>query len=279
MMTPTENLNSHQWNTPIITPTRLPALYVPQERSPLIRKANSFNIPITKKGYGSIEVKKKSEIWTSPPRKILSLEPIQKIQEIVSLKRHPVGRSTFGQTVSAKGASRNWLLKVFKFKLFNSIATLLGVGMLAEPLAFSYTGWGCGTLLLVFYGFLTCYTQVFPSGGQVLVDRAEYSAKILARFIIADPAVRTYADIGRKAFGKKSMNFISLLFCLELFTIAVALVTLYGDSLGEFLSSTPSNAQLTGSTETVAPAYPANFYKILGLIVFVALAVIINVWG
>ena len=73
------------------------------------------------------------------------------------------------------------------------------------------------------------------------------------------------------------MNFISLLFCLELFTIAVALVTLYGDSLGEFLSSTPSNAQLTGSTETVAPAYPANFYKILGLIVFVALAVIINV--
>ena len=105
MMTPTGNLNSHQWNTPIITPTRLPALYVPQERTPLIRKANSFHIPTTKKGgYGSIEVKKKSKIRTSPPRKILPLEPTQKIQETVSLKRHPVGRSTFGQTVSAKGA-------------------------------------------------------------------------------------------------------------------------------------------------------------------------------
>jgi len=160
--------------------------------------------------------KKRPKIWTSPPRKILPLEPIQKAQEIVSVKQYPVGRSTFGQT------------------LFNSIATLFGIGMLSEPLAFSYAGWGCGTLLLVFYGLLTCYT-----------------AKILARFIIADPAVRTYADIGRKAFGKKSLHFISLLFCLELFTVTVALVTLYGDYL-----------------ETVAPAYPANFYKILGLIVF-----------
>ena len=59
------------------------------------------------------------------------------------------------------------------------------------------------------------------------------SAKVLARFIIADPAVRTYADIGRKAFGNRSTHFISLLFCLELFTVTVALVTLYADSLGE----------------------------------------------
>lgn len=72
------------------------------------------------------------------------------------------------------------------------------------------------------------------------------SAKILARFIIADPTVRTYADIGRKAFGKRSTHFVSLLFCLELFTVTVALVTLYADSLGEpFLSSTLSCPQLT----------------------------------
>ena len=64
-------------------------------------------------------------------------------------------------------------LNFFKFKLFNSIATLLGIGMLSEPLAFSYAGWGCGTLILMFYGLLTCYTYVFPSlGRQLLVDRA-----------------------------------------------------------------------------------------------------------
>ena len=68
-------------------------------------------------------------------------------------------------------------------------------------------------------------------------DRVPHSAKILARFIIADPMIRTYADIGRKAFGDRSTHFIGLVFCLELFTVTVALVTLYADSLGEPRSS------------------------------------------
>ena len=53
--------------------------------------------------------------------------------------RH-VGHSTFGQT------------------LFNSIAILLGIGMLSEPLAFHYAGWIGGTILNVMYGAITCYT-------------------------------------------------------------------------------------------------------------------------
>jgi len=40
---------------------------------------------------------------------------------------------------------------------------LLGIGMMSEPLAFAYAGWGCGTLLLILYAFLTCYTWVFSS--------------------------------------------------------------------------------------------------------------------
>ena len=59
------------------------------------------------------------------------------------------------------------------------------------------------------------------------------SAKILARLMINDPTIRTYSDIGRKAFGSKSTHLVSLVFCLELFTVTVALVTLYADSLGE----------------------------------------------
>lgn len=163
-MTPTQNLNSYQWNAPIITPTRPPAPNVPQERTPLIRKANSFHIPTAQKGYDSIERKKRTKIRTSPPRKVLPLEPSQKAQKTVPVKQRPVGRSTFGQTVSLRW-NLTWVpLSMFKFKLFNSIATLLGIGMLSEPLAFSYAGWGCGTLLLVFYGLLTCYTYVLPCG-------------------------------------------------------------------------------------------------------------------
>ncbi|KAL0580303.1 hypothetical protein V5O48_001720 [Marasmius crinis-equi] len=52
------------------------------------------------------------------------------------------GQSTFGQT------------------LFNSIAILLGIGLLSEPLAFAHAGWVTGTILIVLYGFLSCYTYV-----------------------------------------------------------------------------------------------------------------------
>ncbi|KAG8763255.1 hypothetical protein FRC11_005032 [Ceratobasidium sp. 423] len=101
-----------------------------------------------------------------------------------SLSRPPRGSSSYGQT------------------LFNAIAILLGVGMLSEPLAFAYAGWIGGFMLITFYGFLTCYT-----------------AKILARIILSDGRLRTYADIGQKAFGPRSNAFTSSLFCLELFSL------------------------------------------------------------
>lgn len=75
-----------------------------------------------------------------------------------------------------------------------------------------------------------------------------HSAKILASFIAADPSLRTYADIGRKAFGTKSITIVNFFFCMELFTVSVVFVTLYADSL-----------------EAVLPAYSANTYKIIGL--------------
>ncbi|KIP12032.1 hypothetical protein PHLGIDRAFT_21325 [Phlebiopsis gigantea 11061_1 CR5-6] len=127
------------------------------------------------------------------------------------------GQSTFGQT------------------LFNAIAILLGIGMLSEPLAFAYAGWIGGMALMIFYGYITCYT-----------------AKILAHIILDDPKLRSYSDIGRKAFGPRSSPFISALFCLELFTVSVALVTLYADSL-----------------HAVVPAYSSNTYKIIGLTVLI----------
>ena len=42
--------------------------------------------------------------------------------------------------------------------MFNAIAILLGIGMLSEPLAFAYAGWTGGMLLIIFYGYITCYT-------------------------------------------------------------------------------------------------------------------------
>lgn len=37
---------------------------------------------------------------------------------------------------------------------------LLGIGMLSEPLAFAYAGWIGGTLIIIVYGLVACYTWV-----------------------------------------------------------------------------------------------------------------------
>lgn len=44
-------------------------------------------------------------------------------------------------------------------------------------------------------------------------------AKILAHIILDDPKMRSYSDIGKKAFGPRTGPWISALFCLELFTV------------------------------------------------------------
>ncbi|KAF8640666.1 hypothetical protein AX17_000323 [Amanita inopinata Kibby_2008] len=133
------------------------------------------------------------------------------------LRYHHGGQSTFGQT------------------LFNSIAILLGVGVLSEPLAFAYAGWIMGTVLIVCYACIACYT-----------------AKILTRMIISDPRLKTYSDIGRKAFGPGSHIIVSFLFCLELFAVGVILVTIYADSL-----------------HVIFPQYSASTYKVAGVIILI----------
>ncbi|KAK0220683.1 transmembrane amino acid transporter protein-domain-containing protein [Armillaria fumosa] len=130
---------------------------------------------------------------------------------------NPRGKSTFGQT------------------LFNSIAVLLGVGMLAQPLAFAYAGWVMGTILLVSFGFISCYT-----------------AKILARIIRSEPHLKLYTDIGRRAFGTRPTLVISIAFFLELFLLSVLLVTLYADSL-----------------ESLMPTYSSATYKLLALVILI----------
>lgn len=107
LTTPTQHLDSYQFNTPVITPTSTPA-----ERTPLIRKATSFNIPTTPRGYHSIEGKK-TKTRTKPPRKIRPLQPTQKAREITAVKQYPPGRSTYGQTVSIKGNSLSGSFSTF----------------------------------------------------------------------------------------------------------------------------------------------------------------------
>ncbi|KAG6813077.1 hypothetical protein H0H92_014136 [Tricholoma furcatifolium] len=154
-----------------------------KETTPLLRKAISFTALSRPRRHSTfaettnVACEHSEGDSHNRPRRRLSQGSAR------TVKSHG-GRSTFGQT------------------LFNAIAILLGIGMLSEPLAFAYSGWVTGTILIIGYGFISCYT-----------------AKILAHAISSDPRLRSYSDIGRKAFGQSSMLVISLIFCFELFSV------------------------------------------------------------
>ncbi|KAJ7677023.1 transmembrane amino acid transporter protein-domain-containing protein [Mycena polygramma] len=185
---------------------------VQSERTPLLRKTISFtNTPHPQRTAVSTSILSGPSGFPTRP----GLRSRSSGASVRSIKSNYGGQSTFGQT------------------LFNSIAILLGIGMLSEPLAFAYAGWGMGFVLIIFYGYLSCYT-----------------AKILAGIIVSDPRLRSYADIGRKAFGPRATLIVTILFCLELFAVSVILVTLYGDSLNALI-----------------PRYSSNTYKLWGLFI------------
>ncbi|OWZ29942.1 solute carrier family 32 (vesicular inhibitory amino acid transporter) [Cryptococcus neoformans c8] len=124
--------------------------------------------------------------------------------------------------------------------LFNATAVLVGIGLLSLPLAFAYAGWIGGTIMLLSFGWLTCYT-----------------AKLLARLIRADGRMMGYTDIGLRAFGGWAGAGINLLFCMELFALSVALILLFGDTLN-----------------VLYPSIPSSVWKLIGFFVIVPTALL-----
>ncbi|KAJ7919137.1 transmembrane amino acid transporter protein-domain-containing protein [Mycena leptocephala] len=159
------------------------------------------------------------------------------------------GRSTFGQT------------------LFNCVAMLVGIGLLSVPLAFAYAGWLAGTVIILSYGFLSCYT-----------------AKILGRMILSDTSLRCYSDIGRKAFGPWCTPMITLMFCLELFAVSVLLVTLYADSLHSLLPQFSTDTYKLWSIVLILPTVflplsLLSYSSILGILSTILIIFVILVDG
>ncbi|KAK3070818.1 hypothetical protein LTR53_009770 [Teratosphaeriaceae sp. CCFEE 6253] len=107
-----------------------------------------------------------------------------------------VGQSTLPQTI------------------FNSVNVLIGVGLLALPLALKMSGWVPGLIFFAFAGVSTSYT-----------------AKILAKCADVDTSLITFADLAFVSFGPWARIGTSILFSLELIGANVALVVLFADSL------------------------------------------------
>ncbi|KAK0198678.1 transmembrane amino acid transporter protein-domain-containing protein [Armillaria mellea] len=231
-----------EWDSlnPGSTSPRVPpsALFVPSSpRSPFLSSPVSVSPPPPRADEETPLLRRVSFSAGSYPRRPIARPDYLASSNVVEeLPRRPVARRPSKASVSSAAPKYKFGgASTFGQTLFNSIAILLGIGMLSTPLAFAYAGWIPGTILIAFYGFVSCHT-----------------AKILAQIIRSDPRLRSYTDIGRKAFGPRSTGIISAIFCLELFSVSVILVTLYADSL-----------------HAIIPYYSSNTYKLCGLLILI----------
>jgi vesicular inhibitory amino acid transporter len=95
-----------------------------------------------------------------------------------------------------------------------------GVGILSLPYALSQGGW-LSLILLLIVAILCWYTGL-----------------LLQRCMYANPAIKTYPDIGEVAFGFKGRAVISIFLYLELYLVAVEFLILGGDNLDKLFPNT-----------------------------------------
>jgi vesicular inhibitory amino acid transporter len=117
----------------------------------------------------------------------------------MGLSRHTTAASMMSQQFPQTTAS---LKSTFVQSVFNSINVLVGIGVLALPLAFRCAGWFFGSLVFLFCVLATNYT-----------------AKVIAKCLDFHPNSTTYGDMGAAAFGDRGRTFVSAVFVVELMTI------------------------------------------------------------
>ncbi|KAJ6290315.1 hypothetical protein OIU76_028256 [Salix suchowensis] len=97
--------------------------------------------------------------------------------------------------------------------VFHGLNALSGVGILSIPYALSSGGWL--SLILLF----------------VISIAAFYSGLLIQRCMDVDPNIRTYPDIGERAFGRKGRLLVSVVMYAELYLVAAGFLILEGDNL------------------------------------------------
>nr|XP_016510812.1 PREDICTED: vacuolar amino acid transporter 1-like [Nicotiana tabacum] len=99
----------------------------------------------------------------------------------------------------------------------HGLNALSGVGILSTPYALSSGGW-LSMILLVVIACATFYTSL-----------------LIKRCMDFDPTIRSYPDIGDRAFGKAGRILVSVFMNLELYLVATGFLILAGDNLHNLL--------------------------------------------
>ncbi|VVB14560.1 unnamed protein product [Arabis nemorensis] len=111
----------------------------------------------------------------------------------------------------------------FSKTCFHGINALSGVGILSVPYALASGGWL--TLIILFTVAITTF----------------YCAILIKRCMDMDPLLRTYPDIGYKAFGNTGRIIVSIFMNLELYLVATSFLILEGDNLNKLFSNVGFN--------------------------------------
>ncbi|XP_071731067.1 amino acid transporter AVT1I-like [Rutidosis leptorrhynchoides] len=98
---------------------------------------------------------------------------------------------------------------------FNGVNALSGVGILSVPYALASGGWL--SLILLF----------------IIASSTFYTGLLIKRCMDVDPTIRTYLDIGERAFGKTGRMLVSMAMNVELYLVAAGFMILEGDNLSE----------------------------------------------
>ncbi|KAJ6322441.1 hypothetical protein OIU77_012312 [Salix suchowensis] len=142
---------------------------------------------------------------------------------------------------------------------FNGLNALSGVGILSIPYALSQGGWL--SLILLFLVAVLCW----------------YTGLLLKRCMDSDPLIRSYPDIGEKAFGYKGRVVVSIFMYLELYLVAVEFLILEGDNLYKLFPNAGfklAGLYIGGKTAfvllTALVILPTTWLKSLGMLAYVS---------
>ncbi|KAK1414084.1 hypothetical protein QVD17_29824 [Tagetes erecta] len=101
----------------------------------------------------------------------------------------------------------------FTSTCFNGINALSGVGIVSLPYAMASGGWLSLILLLL------------------IASSAFYTGLLIQRCMDTDPTIKSYTDIGDRAFGKTGKAIVSITMNLEVYLIVTGFLILEGDNL------------------------------------------------
>ncbi|KAK9454733.1 transmembrane amino acid transporter protein-domain-containing protein [Dipodascopsis uninucleata] len=187
--------------------------------------------------------------------------PLIDVEDHISID-HSMPKSVAVVTVTTAGNS------TAPQTMLNSVNVLIGIGLLALPLALSYAGWVFGCVFLVIAACVTLYT-----------------AKVLARCLDLDPNLQTYADIAYAAFGSSARLLTSILFSLELLGSCVALVVLFADALDSMTGGSIPNIILKLIAFAVLtplsfmPLSFLSFTSFLGIVSTLSIVIVVFIDG